>query len=301
MADPKETYSPGLEGVIAGETGISTIAEGLSYRGYPVTELAEKASFDEVAYLLLHGDLPNAAQLAAFQKRVAAVRSLPPALSALLKALPRNVAPMDAVRSSVSVLAHFDPDVNDSSRDANVRKAERLLAQIPVAVAEQARVSKGLAPVAARADLGHAANFLYMLRGTEPTPAATRALDVSLVLYAEHEYNASTFTARVVCSTEADLHSAITAAVGALKGRLHGGANEKVMDLLMATGGPENAEQWVRAALAKKERIMGFGHRIYKAGDVRAGILKKHAQEAAQAAGLTKWEDAAAIVEKVLA
>src|SRR5262249_44243898 len=155
--------------------------------------------FDEVAYLLLHGDLPNAAQLAAFQKRVAAVRSLPPALSALLKALPRNVAPMDAVRSSVSVLAHFDPDVNDSSRDANVRKAERLLAQIPVAVAEQARVSKGLAPVAARADLGHAANFLYMLRGTEPTPAATRALDVSLVLYAEHEYNASTFTARVVC------------------------------------------------------------------------------------------------------
>jgi 2-methylcitrate synthase/citrate synthase II len=301
MSDPKETYSPGLEGVIAGETGISTIADGLSYRGYPVTELAEKASFDEVAYLLLHGDLPTAAQLAAFQKRVAAARSLPPALSALLQALPRDVAPMDAVRSSVSVLAHFDPDVNDSSRDANVRKAERLLAQIPVAVAEQARVSKGLAPVAARADLGHAANFLYMLRGTEPTPAATRALDVSLVLYAEHEYNASTFTARVVCSTEADLHSAITAAVGALKGRLHGGANEKVMDLLMATGGPENAEKWVRAALAKKERIMGFGHRIYKAGDVRAGILKKYAQQAAEAAGLTKWEEAAAIVERVLA
>jgi citrate synthase len=301
MSDSKETYSPGLEGVIAGETGISTIVDGLSYRGYPVTELAEKASFDEVAYLLLHGDLPTAAQLSAFQKRVAAARALPPALSALLKALPRDVAPMDAVRSSVSVLAHFDPDVNDSSRAANVRKAERLLAQIPVAVAEQARVSKGLAPVAARVDLGHAANFLYMLRGTEPTPAATRALDVSLILYAEHEYNASTFTARVVCSTEADLHSAITAAIGALKGRLHGGANEKVMDLLMATGGPENAEKWVRAALAKKERIMGFGHRIYKAGDVRAGILKRYAQEAAAAAGLTKWEEAAAIVEQVLA
>jgi citrate synthase len=301
MSDPKETYSPGLEGVIAGETAISTIVDGLSYRGYPVTELAEKTSFDEVAYLLLHGELPNAAQLAAFQKRVAAARQLPAPLSALFKALPRAVAAMDALRTAVSALAHFEPEVDDSSRDANVRKAERLLGQIPVAVAEQARVSKGSAPVAARADLGHAANFLYMLRGTEPVPAATRALDVSLILYAEHEFNASTFTARVVCSTESDLHSAITAAIGALKGRLHGGANEKVMDLLRATGGPENAEQWVRAALARKERLMGFGHRVYKAGDVRAGILKRYAQEAAATAGQTKWEGAAAIIENVLA
>jgi citrate synthase len=301
MSDPKETYSPGLEGVIAGETGISTIVDGLSYRGYPVTELAEKASFDEVAHMLLHGELPTAAQLAAFQKRLAAARSLPPALSALLKALPRDVAPMDAVRSSVSVLAHFDPDVNESSTEANVRKAERLLAQIPVAVAEQARAAKGLAPVPARADLGHSANFLYMLWGKEPPVATTRAFDVSLILYAEHEFNASTFTARVVCSTESDLHSAMTAAIGALKGRLHGGANEKVMDLLKATGGPEHAEKWVREALAKKERIMGFGHRIYKAGDVRAGILKQYAQRAAEAAGQTKWEEAAAIVEQVLA
>ena len=301
MSDPKETYSPGLEGVIAGETGISTIVEGLSYRGYPVTELAEKASFDEVSYLLLHGELPTAAQFDDFQKRIAASRQLPPPLSALLKALPRDVAPMDAIRSSVSVLAHFDPDVDDSSKEANARKAERLLGQIPVAVAEQARVSKGLAPVAARPDLGLAANFLYMLRGSEPTPAATRALDVSLILYAEHEFNASTFAARVVCSTEADLHSAVTAAIGTLKGRLHGGANEKVMDLLKATGGPENAEKWVRSSLAKKERIMGFGHRVYKAGDVRAGILKRYAQEAAATAGQTQWEEAAAIVESVLA
>jgi 2-methylcitrate synthase/citrate synthase II len=301
MSDPKETYSPGLEGVIAGETAVSTVVDGLSYRGYPVTELAEKTSFDEVAFLLLHGELPNAAQLDAFQKRVAAARQLPPPLSALLKALPRNVSPMDAVRTAVSVLAHFDPDVDDSSREANIRKAERLLAQIPVAVAEQARVSKGMAPVAARPDLGHAANFLTMLRGTEPAPKTTRAFDVSLILYAEHEFNASTFAARVVCSTESDLHSSITAAIGALKGRLHGGANEKVMDLLTATGGPENAEKWIRTALARKERIMGFGHRIYKTGDVRAGILKQYAKQAAEAAGLTKWEEAAAIIEGVLA
>jgi citrate synthase len=296
-----EIYSPGLEGVIAGETAISTIAEGLSYRGYPVTELAEKATFDEVAYLLLHGELPTARQLDDFKKRVAAARRLPEPLRELLRALPRETSPMDALRSAVSVLAHFDPDVEDGSRDANLHKAERLLGQIPVAVAEQYRFGKGQPPVAARPDLGHAANFLWMLRGTEPSPAVTRALDVSLILYAEHEFNASTFTARVVVSTESDLHSAVVAAIGALKGRLHGGANEKVMDLLRATGGPATAERWIRDALARKEKIMGFGHRVYKAGDVRAGILRAYARRAAEAAGQTQWEEAAEIIENVLA
>jgi citrate synthase len=296
-----EFYSPGLEGVIAGETGISTVAEGLSYRGYPVTELAERATFDEVAYLLLHGDLPTARQLADFRKRVAVSRRLPEPLRDLLRALPKWTPPMDALRSAVSVLAHFDPDTPDSFREANLRKAERLLAQIPVAVADHYRLSKGLEPVPARDDLSHAANFLYMLRGTEPTPEATRALDVSLILYAEHEFNASTFTARVVTSTESDLHSAVVAAIGALKGRLHGGANEKVMDLLQATGGPDKAEAWIRDALARKERVMGFGHRVYKAGDVRAGILKNYAKRAAEAAGAQQWEQAAEIIERVLA
>jgi citrate synthase len=296
-----EFYSPGLEGVIAGETGISTVAEGLSYRGYPVTELAERATFDEVAYLLLHGDLPTERQLADFRKRVAVSRRLPEPLRDLLRALPKWTPPMDALRSAVSVLAHFDPDTPDSFREANLRKAERLLAQIPVAVADHYRFSKGLEPVPARDDLSHAANFLYMLRGTEPTPEATRALDVSLILYAEHEFNASTFTARVVTSTESDLHSAVVAAIGALKGRLHGGANEKVMDLLQATGGPDKAEAWIRDALARKERVMGFGHRVYKAGDVRAGILKTYAKRAAEAAGAQQWEQAAEIIERVLA
>src|SRR5205085_7065933 len=148
---------------------------------------------------------------------------------------------------------------------------------------------------------GHAANFLYMLRGTEPSPADARALDVSLILYAEHEYNASTFTARVVCSTESDLHSAIVAAIGALKGRLHGGANEKVMDLLVATGGPETAEKWVRDALARKEKIMGFGHRVYKHGDIRAKTLKEYARKAAERTGQMKWEHTADVFEKVMA
>jgi 2-methylcitrate synthase/citrate synthase II len=296
-----EIYSPGLEGVIAGETAISTVVDGLRYRGYAVTELAEKATFDEVAYLLLHGELPTRQQLSEFQKSVASARSLPDPLLELLRVLPREASSMDVVRSAVSILAHFDVDTADSSRSANLRKAERLLGQIPVAVAVHYRLSKGQAPIAARHDLNHAANFLYMLRGEAPSAAATKAFDVSLILYAEHEFNASTFTARVVCSTESDLHSSIVAAIGALKGRLHGGANEKVMELLEQTGGPANAEKWVREALARKERIMGFGHRVYKAGDVRAGILRGYARQAAEAAGSLQWEETAEIIERVLA
>jgi citrate synthase len=294
-------YSPGLEGVIAGETSVSTVTDGLRYRGYFVPELAERATFEEVAYLLLHGDLPTARQLADFQKRLAVVRRLPDPLRELLRALPRWTNPMDALRTAVSVLSHFDQDTDDNSHDANIRKAERLLGQMPVAVADHYRLSKGLQPVPARSDLSGAANFLYMLRGTEASADAVRALDVSLILYAEHEFNASTFTARVVCSTESDLHSAVVAAIGALKGRLHGGANEKVMDLLRSAGGPETAEKWALDALARKERIMGFGHRVYKAGDVRAGVLKEYARKAAEATGETKWEQTAALIEEVMA
>jgi citrate synthase len=296
-----EIYSPGLEGIIAGQTAISTVVGGLSYRGYPVGELAEKATFEEVAYLLLHGELPTANVLADFQKRLAVVRRLPEPLRDLLKALPKWTPPMDALRTAVSVLAHFDQDAPDTSVDANLRKAERLLAQIPLAVADHYRFSKGLQPIAARQDLSHAANFLYMLRGAEPNPNDVKLLDVSLILYAEHEFNASTFTARVVTSTESDLHSAIVAAIGALKGRLHGGANECVMEILQKAGGPDTAEKWLREALARHERIMGFGHRIYKTGDVRAGILKPFARQAAEASGNLKWEETAEVFERILA
>jgi citrate synthase len=296
-----EVYSPGLEGVIAGETAVSTVAEGLTYRGYPVGELAERATFDETAYLLLYGELPTAPQLADFQRRLAAARRLPEPLRVLLRSLPPATPPMDALRSAVSVLAHFDPEVPDSSRPANQRKAERLLAQIPLAIAEHYRAGKGLPSVAPRDDLGHAANLLYLLRGAAARADEVRALDVSLILYAEHEFNASTFTARVVVSTESDLHAAVVAAIGALKGRLHGGANERVVEALEAAGGPGRAEAWLRAALARKERVMGFGHRIYKAGDVRAGILKEYARKAAEASGTQALEETAAIFERVLA
>ncbi|HEY8504450.1 MAG TPA: citrate/2-methylcitrate synthase [Gemmataceae bacterium] len=300
--NPNLPYSPGLEGVIAGETAISTVEGGLRYRGYPVTELAENASFDEVAYLLLYGELPTQKELNQFLQRVAAARRMPAALKDLLPALPRWTPPLEALRSSVSVLAHFDQeDTDDNSREANLRKAERLLAQMPIAIADRYRFAKGLTPVMARPDLGHAANFLYMLRGTEATPEEVRALDVSLTLYAEHEFNASTFTARVIVSTESDLYSAVVGAIGALKGRLHGGANEKVIDILEAAGGPDTAEAWVRGALARKERIMGFGHRVYKTGDVRAKILKEYARKAAESVGDTKWEETAEVIERVMA
>lgn len=298
-----QAYSPGLEGVIAGETAICTVEGGLSYRGYHVGDLAEHCSFDQVAYLLLHGELPNATQLKEFHTRVAAARRLPPPLKEFLAAVPKWTTPLDALRSAISALGHFDQDAADNSHDANLRKAERLLAQIPVAIADRYRLSRGEPEVPARQDLTHAANFLYMLRGAEASPSEVKALDVSLILYAEHEFNASTFAARVIVSTLSDLHSGITGAIGALKGPLHGGANEKVMDILHAAGGPDTAEAWTKAALARKERIMGFGHRVYKTGDVRAGILKKYAGEmAAQAGGdLKKWEDTADIIEQVMA
>jgi citrate synthase len=294
-------YSPGLEGVIAGETAICTVEGGLSYRGYAVGDLAEHCSFDEVAYLLLRGELPNPAQLKDFHTRVAAARRLPPPLKDLLSALPKWTTPLDALRTAVSALGHFDQDTADNSHDANLRKAERLLAQIPVVIADHYRIVKGMPEVLARQDLSHAANFLYMLRGSEAPPAEVKAMDVSLILYAEHEFNASTFAARVIVSTLSDLHSGVTGAIGALKGALHGGANEKVMDILLSTGGPDRAEEWTRAALARKERIMGFGHRVYKTGDVRAGILKTYSRAAATAAGDVSWEDTADVIERVMA
>ncbi len=300
MTTPNEIYSPGLEGVIAGETAISTVAGGLRYRGYPVVELAEKCSFEDVAFLLLHGELPTRSQLSEFNQRLTAAQKLPAVLSELLTKLPKNAVPMDVLRSGVSILAHYDAEVEDNNKAANLRKSERLLAQIPLIIAGYYRATKGLPVVASKPELGFAANMMYMLKGTPPSAVDAKAFDVSLILYAEHEFNASTFTARVVASTESDMYAAITAAIGALKGRLHGGANEKVMEMLLKTGGPDKADAWIRSALARKEKVMGFGHRVYKHGDVRAKVLKEYAIQAAQRANTTQWEAAAEIIEKVL-
>lgn len=294
-------YSPGLEGIVAGETAVSTVEDGLRYRGYAVGDLCRNATFDEVAYLLLYGELPNSKELQAFQERIASARELPEAVLAMLYTMPKHCPALDVLRTAVSMLAAWDPEANDHSVGANRRKAERLLAQMPMVIAAHDRLQRGLPVVEPKHELTHAANFLYLLREEKAKQQDISALDVSLTLYAEHEFNASTFTARVIVSTQSDLYSGVVGAIGALKGPLHGGANEKVMDVLKAAGGPTSAEAWIHDALAKKARIMGFGHRVYKAGDVRAGILKDYARVAANTPELQAWEETAAIIERVMA
>jgi citrate synthase len=252
--------------------------------------------------LLLHGDLPTKTQLDAFSRRLRSMRNIPEPLIALFKDVPASIHPMDTLRTAVSVLSHFDPDVDAPPTDhaANVRKAERLIAQMPTAIATRERIARGQALIAPRDDLGHGANFLYMIHGKEPSATMGEAFDLSLVLYTEHELNASTFAARVTVSTLSDLHSGIVAAVGTLKGSLHGGANEAAWKVLERVGSPDNAEAWIRDALERKERIMGFGHRVYKTGDPRARILKTHCQALAAEIGDDRWERIAGPIEKAV-
>jgi 2-methylcitrate synthase/citrate synthase II len=298
MAEP--LYHPGLEGIIAGETAVSTIAGGLLYRGYPVEELAEHATFEEVAYLLFYGELPKSEELAAFSDRLRQNAPVPAEVIEILRHIPPQADMMDVMRTGASLLAHWDPDQADSSHAANYRKAERLLAQLPVVMAARHRLVQGKEPVAPDRHYSLSENILRMLRRREPTKASVRALEVSLILYAEHEFNASTFTSRVVASTLSDLYSAVAAAVGALKGPLHGGANERVLEVLQEVGTPERAEAWIRNALARKVRIMGFGHRVYKDGDPRAKYLKPLCAQLAKDTGHTPMETMADTIEQIV-
>jgi citrate synthase len=293
-------YSPGLEGVIAGETAVSTVDEGLLYRGYAVEDLAEHATFEEVAYLLLQGNLPKADELRDFRQRLAAAATVPDEIIAVLRSIPPEAPMMDVMRTGASLLAHWDPEVGDNSHDANVRKAERLLAQLPTVLAARARLLAGKNPLQPDPDRSLAGNFLWMLTRRAPSERAEKGLDVSFILYAEHEFNASTFTARVIASTLADLHSAITGAIGALKGPLHGGANERVLEVLKEVGTADRAEPWIRNALANKVRIMGFGHRVYKTGDPRAAYLKKLCAELAVETGHDDMERMADVIEGIV-
>ena len=298
MAEP--IYSPGLEGIIAGETAISTIAGGLQYRGYSIEDLAAHATFEEVAYLLLYGELPKADALAAFRRRLNASATIPRPLVDLLAEIPSGVAMMDIMRTGASALAHWDPDTPAGDHDANLRKAEHLLAQLPIVMAARHRLAAGKKPVAFNPELSLAGNILWMLFEEPPSERLAKAMDVSLILYAEHEYNASTFAARVVSSTLSDMHSAITAAIGALKGPLHGGANEAVMKVLEEVGTADKAEAWIRNALAQKRRIMGFGHRVYKTGDPRAAYLRTLCQELAAETGNQDMESMADTIETIV-
>ncbi len=295
-----EQYFPGLEGVIAGETAVSTITGGLSYRGYSITDLAEQSTFPEVAYLLLYGELPNEEQLADFKTVLDESAEIDPSIIELLRNIPLHVGAMDVLRTGISAVAHFDPQLDENTSAANIGKTIRLLAQIPILIAARHRLRKGLPLVESDSGLSFAGNLLYLINAEIPSGVQERAMDVSLILYAEHEFNASTFTARVVTSTMSDMHSAIVAAVGALKGPLHGGANERVLEVLEEVGSPQNAETWVREALAQKRRIMGFGHRVYKDGDPRAVILHDFCADLARAAGNTALEQIADTIERVV-
>lgn len=298
-----EIYSPGLEGVVAGTSRISQVnpdLDSLIYRGYDIRDLAQKATYEEVAYLLLHEDLPNREQLSAFTQKINSQRELPEALLQTIRELPKTSNFMDVLRTGVSMLAHFDPQAQEISHEANVEKAIRLIAKIPTIIFSAYRIFNNQEPVKPNPSLSHSQNMVYMLTGEKPDDYTVRVFDTTMILYAEHGFNASTFAARVTCSTLADLHSGVTAAIGALKGPLHGGANEEAMYMLQEIGTVENAEPWILNALAEKKKIMGFGHRVYKKGDTRAPILKAMGEELSRKKGEMKWHLMADQVEHVM-
>lgn len=282
----EEEIKKGLAGVVVDYTAVSKVnsdTNSLLYRGYPVQELAARCSFEEVAYLLWNGELPNTEELAAFTARERAGRPLDPVVKQVIDVLPVTAHPMDVCRTAASVMGARHELAEDSSREANMAKAVDLFAAMPAVVAYDQRRRRGQELVEPRDDLGYSANFLWMTFGEESVPEVVEAFNVSMILYAEHSFNASTFTARVVTSTLSDLHSAVTGAIGALKGPLHGGANEAVMHTFDEIGiRPEEsledaaarARAWMEHALANKKKVMGFGHRVYKHGDSRVPTMK---------------------------
>jgi len=289
--DARPSYSPGLEGVVAGETAICWVDPdaGLLYRGYDIHELASHVSFEVVAWLLLHGELPTNEQCGNFSRQLAEQRPLPHQVIEALRQFPQGTHPMDMLRTGVSMLAAFDPDLNDHSHAANLRKATRLIAQVSTLITSGWRIAHGRELLPAKPDLTHAANFLYSLTGEPLEVWRTEVLDTILVLYADHEFNASTFSARVTASTMADMYAAVTTGLGTLKGPLHGGANEETMKMLREIGSPDRAEPWVTERLARKEKIMGFGHRVYKKGDSRVPMMRELARKLGQRFGQEHW------------
>jgi citrate synthase len=285
----------GLEGVVAANSGICWIdgeAGILSYRGIDIHELAVHSTFEETTFLLWNGRLPTRAELQKFTARLSESRVLDENIVKLLKSFPAGATPMEVLRTAVSALSMYDPDEADNLHDANVRKSFRLTSQVAMIVAVYDRLRKGKSIIEPDPSLSHAANFLWMLNGEKPSETATKTLDVALILHADHELNASTFAARVIAATLSDIHSAVTGAIGALKGPLHGGANEAVMRMLFAINdaGADPVE-YVREMLAAKKKISGFGHRVYKTEDPRATHLRRMSEQLAKDSGVTKWYD----------
>jgi citrate synthase len=295
----------GLEDVVAATSAICYLDGDrgvLAYYGYDIHDLAQGATFEEVCHLLWHGRLPNRAELGDLQSQLAAARPLGEPILRFMKQLPSSDG-MDALRTLTSVLGHFDPDASDNSPQANYRKAVRLTAQLASLVASYGRLQAGGGPIQPDPALGHAANFLYMLTGTRPNALSTRAFDIALVLHADHELNASTFAARVAAATLTDIHSAIVGAIGALKGPLHGGANADVMRLLIEIGqdaSPERIDDAIRGKLARKAKIPGFGHRVYRTEDPRATHLRRMSEELGKRAGNPRWFEMSRRIEQLV-
>ncbi len=293
----------GLRGVVAASSSIGDVngEKGeLIYQGLNIHDLANNSTFEEVVFLLWNGRLPKRDELDELRSNIAGNYELHPAVLDLMRRFPKGAEPMDSLRTAVSALTFYDKNAKDTSREASVRTATRLTAQFPVIVAAIERLRNGQEPVQAKPDLNIATNFLYMLKGEMPSPEDAHVLDVALILQADHELNASTFTARVVAGTLADMYAAVTAAIGALSGPLHGGANTNVMKMLLEIGDVENTEQYVKDALAAKRKLMGFGHAVYKTEDPRATNFRRFSKELAERSGNPKWYEMSLKVEETI-
>ncbi len=294
----------GLEGVVATTSGICYIDgdQGvLAYRGIDIHELADKSNFEETCYLLWNGKLPTGDELKKLRSRLAEERKLDPAIINLLRTAPKDVLPMDVLRTAVSALSFYDPEAKKNDHDANVNKAIRLTSQIAMIVAAYDRIRKGKSVVEPDRSLSHAANFLLLLNGTRPTETAERALDIALILHADHELNASTFAARVTAATLSDMHSAVTSAIGTLKGPLHGGANEAVFHILEAIDAVKaEPVEFIKKMLAEKKKVPGFGHRVYHTEDPRATHLRKMSHDLCHSSGQDKWYEMSHKIEEFI-
>ncbi len=296
-------FKAGLEDVVAGTSDICFIdgKEGrLVYSGYDIHDLVKHGSFEETVYLLWHNRLPSKAELETLEQTLTSQAAVPEPVISMLEAMPKGAEPMEMLRTAVSAMSVYDPDDHDQSYDASVRKAERLVARFPTLVAAIGRIMQGEKPIAPRQGLNVAQNFLYMLTGNEADERNAHLFDLCLIMHADHELNASTFSARVTAGTLSDIYSAVTSAVGTLKGPLHGGANEQVMRMLLEIGEVANAESWIKDALAQKKKIMGFGHRVYRTEDPRATHLRQFSEEVGKKAGDTRWYEMSRIVERVV-
>jgi citrate synthase len=294
-------FKAGLEDVVAGTSSICLVdgIEGrLLYFGYDIRDLAEHSSFSEVAYLLWYGRLPTKKEFAEFDQTFRSFIELPAETLKILRIFPRAATPMEVLRTAVSSLGHYDPDSGNTAHDASLRKAMRLTARLGSIVTAHERLRQGLDPIKPVHGESIAYNFLYTLTGQKPDPLFVKILDVCLILHADHEWNASTFAARVTAATMSDMYSSVTSAIGTLKGPLHGGANEAVMKMLLEIGDVPKAEAWVKDALARKVKIPGFGHRVYKTEDPRAGVLRKYSEELGKKTGQSKWYEISRVVEK---